>query len=372
MINNISVPKYIHEIEPYQGGRPIKEVARELNLDESKIIKLASNENPIGISPLAKEAVLNAMDDAERYPDGNGFYLKQKIASTFKLDERQIILGNGSNDILELVARTFMTSGDEAIYSEHAFAVYPLVVKAVGANGIEVQAKNYAHDLEGFLKYINVKTKIIFIANPNNPTGTLIEKSTLREFLSHVPKHVIVVLDEAYDEYLSDNNKSEAFSWLKQFHNLIISRSFSKAYGLAGLRVGYGAGHSSIIELMNRIRQPFNVNHLAQIAATASLDDHEFIKLSQKINNEGMTQIINGFNELGFNYIESYGNFISFKLKDESVAMMYYHELLKNGVIVRPIANYKLPHFLRVSIGLENENKIFLETLRKISEIETV
>jgi len=363
MIVNINVPNHIGEIEPYQGGRPIKEVARELNLDESKIVKLASNENPLGVSPRVKKIILKGWKDIERYPDGNGYYLKQAIATKFKLNDKQIILGNGSNDILELVARTFLIPNDEAIYSEHAFAVYELVVKATGARGVEVKANNFEHDLDAFEKAITSKTKVIFIANPNNPTGTLINKKKLRDFLSAVPKSIIVVLDEAYDEYLDDNLKSEAFSWLEQYPNLLVSRSFSKAHGLAGLRVGYGVTHKSLAEYMNRIRQPFNVNQIAQLAAIESLADDDFIKRSKKINDAGMKQLITGFEKLNIIYIPSYGNFISFKLRDEQASMMYYHHLLKNGVIVRPVANYKMPSYLRVSIGLKDENKIFLEKL---------
>ena len=262
-----------------------------------------------------------------------------------------------------MVARTFLSLDDEAIYSEHAFAVYPLVVKSVGAIGLEIPAKNYKHDLDGFQKAVTKKTKVIFIANPNNPTGTLIAKKALKEFLDAVPPNIVVVLDEAYDEYLSEDNKSVAFSWLEAHKNLIISRSFSKAYGLAGLRVGFGAGSHFLIEVMNRIRQPFNVNFLAQQAAIASLQDDDFILLSRKINDEGMKQITSAFNRMGFEYIPSFGNFVSFKLQDETHAMLYYQHLLKNGIILRPIANYKLPEFLRVSIGLKEENDQFIKFL---------
>ena len=252
---------------------------------------------------------------------------------------------------------------DEAIYSEHAFAVYSLAVQAVGAKGIEVKAINYGHDLDQFIESITKKTKVIFIANPNNPTGTLIDKIKLKSFMKKVPENIIVVLDEAYDEYLPDILKSEAFNWTVQHENLLISRSFSKAYGLAGLRLGYGASSPYIIEVMNRIRQPFNVNSLAQIAAIASLDDDEFIRKSREINNQGLKQITDAFNQLGIEFIKSYGNFIAFKLKDEKTAIMYYQHLLKNGVIVRPIANYKMPSYLRVSVGLESENSKFINIL---------
>jgi|TARA_B110000483_G_scaffold38727_1_gene47822 histidinol-phosphate aminotransferase len=362
-MNSIKVASYIESIEPYQGGLPIKEVARKLNIAEKNIIKLASNENPLGISPLAKKAITEALSEVQRYPDGNGFYLKDALSQKFNLNPDQLILGNGSNDILELVARTFLSVDDEAIYSEHAFAVYPLVVKSVGAIGREIPARNYQHDLDSFRGAITKKTKVIFIANPNNPTGTLIPKDQIQDFLNDVPSNIIVVLDEAYDEYLDEENKSIAFGWLATYKNLIISRSFSKAYGLAGLRVGFGAGCNTLIELMNRIRQPFNVNFIAQQAAIASLHDEDFIRLSRKINNDGMNQIVLAFDSLGIEYIPSHGNFVSFKLEDETDAMLYYQHLLKNGIILRPIANYKLPEFLRVSVGLKEENDQFIKFL---------
>tara|TARA_B100000482_G_scaffold192443_1_gene180713 strand:- start:3153 stop:4253 length:1101 start_codon:yes stop_codon:yes gene_type:complete len=359
----IQVANYISDIEPYEGGKPISEVARELGIPEKKIVKLASNENPIGIGKLTKIAIKNALKDVERYPDGNGFHLKKTISEKFSITSDQIILGNGSNDILELAARTFATLNDEIIYSQHAFAVYKLVTKAMGAKGVEVPALNYCHDLDKFLTSITKKTKLIFIANPNNPTGTLIGKKILKSFLDSIPKHIILVLDEAYDEYLLDDLKSNSFDWIKTYRNLIVSRSFSKAYGLAGLRIGYGVGSPNLIELMNRVRQPFNVNHIAQEAAIASLNDEDFIEQSRRLNNEGMSQIVKAFKELNIDFIPSYGNFVSFKLQDEKTTMLYYHHLLKNGVIVRPIANYGLPEFLRVSIGLKKENKIFIKHL---------
>ncbi|MDG2252223.1 MAG: histidinol-phosphate transaminase [Methylophilaceae bacterium] len=362
-MNSIVIPKYINTILPYEGGRPIKEVARELGIPENDIVKLASNENPLGISPKAKKAIEDNIEEISRYPDGNAFYLKQAINKKFNIATNQIVLGNGSNDILELVARTFLSVNDEAIYSEHAFAVYSLVTQAVGAKGIEVPAKNYAHDLDQFLLAINENTKVIYIANPNNPTGTLIDKSTLKSFLDKVPNNIVVVLDEAYDEYLDNNLKSEAFDWIAKYKNLLISRSFSKAYGLAGLRLGYGVSSANLVEVINRIRQPFNVNSLAQIAGIASLDDDDFIVTSKKINDKGMKQLTNAFSSLGIEFIRSYGNFIAFKFKDELAAMMYYQHLLKNGIIIRPIANYKMPEFLRVSIGLELENDKFIKIL---------
>ena len=360
---SIVVPNYISEIDPYQGGKPIKEVSREIGIPEDKIIKLASNENPMGISPLAMKSINISLSEIKRYPDGNSYYLKEALSRNFLISPNQIIVGNGSNDILELAARTFLTKGDQVLFSEHAFAVYKIVSQAVGADGIEAPSDNYSHNLNAFLSLITYKTKLIFIANPNNPTGTLIKKKILKDFLDNVPKNIIVVLDEAYDEYLDESLKSDSFRWLNDYKNLIVSRSFSKAYGLAGLRIGYGVSSSELIELMNRVRQPFNVNYLAQIAATASLSDKKFIEESRKINNTGMKQLTDAFKILNLEFIPSYGNFVSFKLADENTAMMYYQHLLNNGVIVRPIANYGLPEFLRVSVGLEDENKTFIKYL---------
>lgn len=356
-------PDYIRAIAPYQGGKPISEIARQYGLNEGTIVKLASNENPLGMSPNAEAAVNEALVDVARYPDGNGFELRVAVSQKYNVPADQIVFGNGSNDILELTARAFLQKGDEAIYSQHAFAVYPLVTQAVGATGVVVPAKNYAHDLDGFLKAITPKTRLIFIANPNNPTGTLIDKTTLEAFLKQVPKEVLVILDEAYDEYLSMHDKSEAVSWLATYENLVISRTFSKAYGLAGLRVGFGLMDASLADILNRIRQPFNVNLIAQAAAVASLADDDFVARSYAANQAGMLQLTQGLDSLGLPYIDSYANFISFAVKDAESANQ---QLLENGIIVRPIANYDMPDYLRVSIGLFSENKRFLEALESI------
>ena len=356
-------PDYIRAIAPYQGGKPISELAREMGLNEADIVKLASNENPLGISPKAQMAIDEAVHDIARYPDGNSFKLRKSVSEKFGVAYNQIVFGNGSNDILELVARAFLQVGCEAIYSQHAFAVYPLVTQAVGARGVVVPAQNYAHDLDGFLQAITPKTKLIFIANPNNPTGTLLNKDALRAFIHAVPANVLIVLDEAYDEYLSAENKSEAIGWLSEFENLIISRTFSKAYGLAGLRIGFGLMHADVADTLNRVRQPFNVNSIAQAAAIASLADEDFVARSYAANQAGMVQMIQGLSKLGLEYIPSYANFVSFKVEN---AAQVNQQLLQNGVIVRPIANYEMPEYLRVSIGLFSENKRFLTVLETI------
>ena len=289
--------------------------------------------------------------------------MRDAVSKKFDVKSTQIVFGNGSNDILELAARAFLQAGSEAIYSQHAFAVYPLVTQAVGATGVVVPAKNYAHDLDGFLKAITSKTRLIFIANPNNPTGTLLKKDALKAFIHAVPRHVLIVLDEAYDEYLGAEDKSEAISWLAEFDHLIISRTFSKAYGLAGLRIGFGLMHAAVADMLNRVRQPFNVNSIAQVAAVASLADDDFVARSYALNRAGMMQLTQGFEKLGLEYIPSQANFVSFAIKEAAVVNQ---KLLQNGVIVRPIANYDMPDYLRVSVGLFSENARFLEVLEMI------
>ncbi len=356
-------PQHIRDIAPYQGGKPTTELAREMGLRVEDIVKLASNENPLGISPKAEYAIQEAILDIARYPDGNSFALRDAVSKKFNVAHNQIVFGNGSNDILELAARAYLTAGSETIYSQHAFAVYSLVTQATGANGVVVPAKDYGHDLNAMFKAITTKTRIIFIANPNNPTGTLIGKDALYVFLKQVPNDILIVLDEAYDEYLSSAHKSEAIGWLNEFDNLIISRTFSKAYGLAGLRIGFGLCQPEVADMMNRVRQPFNVNSIAQAAAVASLADDDFVARSYALNQAGMAQLTQGFDKLGLEYIPSFANFVSVKVGD---AATYSHKLLQHGVIVRPVANYEMPEYLRISIGLFSENAKFLEVIKKI------
>ena len=355
-------PQYIHAIAPYQPGKPISELAREMGLNEADIIKLASNENPLGVSPLAQRAIRNALDEIARYPDGNGFELKQALSGLYGIAPDSIVLGNGSNDVLDLAARAFLTPQASAIYSQHAFAVYPLAVQAVGACGIEVPAKNFGHDLDAMLRSVRPDTRLVFIANPNNPTGTMVRPGALETFIAALPGHVLVVLDEAYHEYLAPELRADSIGWLGKFNNLLITRTFSKVYGLAGLRVGYALGAPGVADLMNRVREPFNVNSIALAAAAAALEDMDFVRRSFELNQAGMTQLTQAFKRLGIEYIPSYGNFVSFKVRD---ARGVYQKLLKAGVIVRPIASYGMPDYLRVTIGLESENARFLDSLRQ-------
>ncbi len=354
-------PAYIRAIAPYQPGKPISELERELGI--TGIVKLASNENPLGCSPRATAAMLEAIKTIALYPDGNGFELKEALSRRFGMEHARMVLGNGSNDMLELAARAFLTVGDTAVYSAHAFAVYPLAIQAVGATGIKVPAINFGHDLGAMLKAaIKHRAKLVFIANPNNPTGTFLSAGDLLGFMRALPPEVLVVLDEAYNEYLPQECHYDSVPWLKEFPNLVVSRTFSKAYGLAGLRVGYAFAHAEVADMMNRVRQPFNVNSVAQAAAVAALEDDAFVRQTHELNRRGMAQITAGFSALGLEYIPSCGNFVSFKVGD---GMGYYRRLLQLGVIVRPVANYEMAEYLRVSIGTEAENAKFLAALQQ-------
>jgi len=355
-------PGYIRDIAPYQPGKSIAELARELGLEEASIIKLASNENPLGVSPLAQEATRSVLGDLARYPDGNGFELKRGLARRYGVEESCIVLGNGSNDVLELAARVFLCAGREGIYSQHAFAVYPLVVQATGARGVEVPARAFGHDLDAMQRAVTSNTRLVFIANPNNPTGTLVGAAALEKFISALPRDIVVVLDEAYNEYLEEAVRSDSIGWLGRFPNLIVTRTFSKVYGLAGLRVGYAFAAAGVADLMNRVRQPFNLNSVALAAATAALEDHEFVRQSFELNRAGMKQITAGLKRLEIEFIPSFGNFVSFRVGDGAAV---FQKLLKAGVIVRPIASYGMPAYLRVTIGLEAENARFLAALEQ-------
>jgi len=351
---------YVRAISPYQPGKPITELAREMGIPVEKIVKLASNENPLGMSPKAKKAVEAAISGIERYPDQ--FDLIKAVAERASLAQNQVVLGNGSNDVLDLIARVFLAPGRSAIFAQHAFAVYPLATLSTGAELIATPAKNYGHDLDAMRAAIRPDTRIIWIANPNNPTGNFLPYPEVRAFLESVPKDVVVVLDEAYNEYLPPAERVDTAAWIKDFPNLVVTRTFSKIFGLAGLRVGYALASAEIADLMNRVRQPFNVNNLAIAAAVAALDDHEFVAASYELNRNGMEQIVAGMKRLGFEYIPSYGNFVTFKAGDGAGINQ---KLLKQGVIVRPIGGYGLPEWLRVTIGTEPENSRFLEALEK-------
>jgi histidinol-phosphate aminotransferase len=359
-------PAHIASIAPYQPGKPISELAREMGIAERDIVKLASNENPLGVSPHARAAIEGALPELARYPDGNGYELKTALAQRYGVPMANIVLGNGSNDVLEMAAIAFLGPGRAAVYAQHAFAVYPLATQARGARSIIVPAKQYGHDLDAMRGAIDTDTRVVFLANPNNPTGTIVSGGELEAFLRAVPRHVLVVLDEAYNEYLPDAQRYDSVAWLARHRNLVIVRTFSKAYGLAGLRVGYALCDPQVADLLNRVRQPFNVNNLALVAAAAALDDTTFVRKSHELNLAGMASLADGFQRLGLKWIPSCGNFVSFEVPRQGGrhrAAAVYEAMLRQGVIVRPIAGYGMPDHLRVTVGLPEENARFLAAL---------
>ncbi len=352
----------IQGLSPYQAGKPIEELQRELGL--SDIVKLASNENPLGPSAAVLAACEKAAHDITRYPDANGFELKRAIAEKFNLQPAQLTLGCGSNDVLDLIARTFLNPNTSAVFSQYGFVVYPIATQACGARAIVTPAKNWGHDLDAMAAVIADGTRVAFIANPNNPTGTWLNKTDLLKFLRAVPERVVVVLDEAYTEYVDSEDFPDGLELLAEFPNLIVTRTFSKAYGLAALRVGYAASNPQIADLLNRVRAPFNVNSLALTAAVAALHDENYLRRSRSMNAQGMQQIIDGIKKHNLNYIPSAGNFIAIEMPSDAAAI--YQKLLQEGVIVRPLAPYQMPKHLRVSIGLPQENAKFLSALTKV------
>lgn len=359
-------PEYVRALAPYQGGKPIAEVAREFGLDESAIVKLASNENPLGMPESSRRAIQAAMHELGRYPDANGYALKAAITEKYKVATEWITLGNGSNDILELAARALVQPGQSIIYSQFSFAVYALATQSVGACALVTPAIAFGHDLDAIAAAIRGDTRLIYIANPNNPTGTFLQAAAIEQFLSRVPATTVVVLDEAYNEYLPADVQYESIAWVRRFPNLIVSRTLSKAYGLAGLRVGFGIAQPAITDLLNRVRQPFNVNSMAQAAAIAALTDTAFLQKSAALNLQGYAQLTRAFDIAGLEYVPSFGNFVLVRVgSDDEAGERVNLALLKQGVIVRPVGNYGLPQWLRVSIGLPQENAIFLEALER-------
>ena len=351
---------YVRAITPYQPGKPITQLAREMGLPVERIVKLASNENPLGMSPKARAALEQALNSLERYPDD--FELKHALAQHTGLGMERIVLGNGSNDVLDILARVFLAPGRSAVFSQHAFAVYPLATLSAGGEPIAVPAKDFGHDLEAMCAAIRPDTRVVWLANPNNPTGTFLPYPQLKAFLQRVPQDVVVVLDEAYNEYIPPAERIDTAAWLADFPNLVLTRTFSKIYGLAGLRIGYALASADISDLMNRVRQPFNCNNLALAAAVAALDDHAFVAQSYALNRAGMEQIVATLKRFGLSHIPSHGNFVTFKAGD---AATVNRKLLEQGVIVRPIGGYGMPEWLRVTIGREGENTRFAEALER-------
>lgn len=350
----------VASLHPYQPGKPIEELEREYGV--CNIIKLASNENPFGPSTKALRAMKESLDDIWLYPDGNGFELKEALAQKHSVDPSQITLGNGSSDPLAFILGALVLPGDEVLFSDHSFAIYPLITQAIGGVGVSAPAKDWGYDLDAILERITPKTKVIFIANPNNPTGTWLNKDQLHAFMKQVPEEVVVVLDEAYYEYavaLAGDAFPETIPWIKSYPNLMVTRTFSKAYALAGARVGYAISDPQVADLMNRIRPPFNVNSVALAGAAAALKDVEHIMECVMMNTAGMAQVEMGVTALDLTYIPSIANFISVDFGQPAGDV--YEALLRHGVIVRPVANYAMPNHLRITIGRPEHNQRLLE-----------
>ncbi|QKT04781.1 histidinol-phosphate transaminase [Ectothiorhodospiraceae bacterium 2226] len=354
----------VRDLAPYQPGKPLEALAREYGIRDA--VKLASNENPLGPSPKALAAVTAVLSGLARYPDGGGHALRAALAERHGVEPAQVVLGNGSNDVLELIARAFLTPADEVVFSAHAFAVYPLVTQAVGARAVQAPARDWGHDLAAMAAAVGPRTRLVFVANPNNPTGTLLQPAALEAFVAGLPAHVIVVVDEAYYEYTRDlaPGFEAADAWLARYPNLVVTRTFSKAYGLAGLRVGYALARPAVADLINRVRQPFNVNTAAQSAALAALEDEAHLGAGLAVNRDGLAQLTAAFARVGLPYIPSYGNFVSVGVGQPAGPV--YEALLHKGVIVRPVANYGMPQHLRVSVGLPEENARFIRALDEI------
>ncbi len=360
---NLPLSPFLTTLPTYQPGRPIEEVARELGLDPAGIIKLASNENPLGPSRLGLAAMRQALRQVNLYPDGNAFYLKQKLAAKLGVTPANLILGNGSNEVIELVGHALLAPGAEVVVSQYCFAVYPIVTALFGAKLVVVPAKNYAHDLDAMLAAITPNTRIVFVANPNNPTGTTATPEALERFVKAVPPEVLLALDEAYFEFLN-----EPLDLLPEIRggarpNLLLMRTFSKIYGLAGTRIGYGIGHPDFIAALEKIRQPFNINSVAQAGALAALDDVKHVEKTRKINSRGLKLYARTFRKLKLEFIPSQANFILVRVGD---GQRVFVELQKLGVIVRPMGGYQLPEWVRITVGTPKENKRCLEALRTV------
>jgi len=358
----------VRKIAPYIPGKPIAELEREYGIRDT--IKLASNENPLGPGPLAVAAIKKAATEIGLYPDGNGFELKQVLSKRHHCGIECITLGNGSNDVLSLLAQAFLTADSEAVYSQYSFAVYPIIVQATGASARVAPALSdnapmaLGHDLAAMRSLVSSRTRLVFIANPNNPTGTWVESAALEEFIASLPPTTLAVVDEAYIEYVVDPGFPNASRWLDKFSNLVVTRTFSKAYGLAGMRVGYALSHPEVADMLNRVRQPFNVSSLALAAACAALEDSEHLSKSIMLNRDGLQQLAMGFDRLRLRRYPSAGNFVLIDCGKPAAPI--YESLLHAGIIVRPVANYGLPNHLRVTVGTEEQNDRLLAALASV------
>jgi len=356
------VPEHIRMLVPYAPGKPIEEVEREYGIANS--VKLASNENPLGPSPKAVSTIKERLDQLHLYPDGDCFYLKTGVAKKLGVVPEQLIFGNGSNEIIELAVRTFMRPGDEAVMAQQAFVVYQLVVQAVGGISRAVPLRDFVHDLDAIARAITPKTRIVFLANPNNPTGTIYRREAWERFLRKLSPEILTIVDEAYFEYVEDTDYPDSLRYHQSGKTLLSLRTFSKLYGLAGLRIGYGIGsNQEVIGLMHRVRQPFNVNAAAQWGALAALGDSDHVRRSLEVNHEGVGFLTREVAKLGLGQVPSCANFILIRVENGDEV---FEQLLRQGVIVRPMGVYQLPQYVRVTVGTMEENRKFIEALRKI------
>jgi histidinol-phosphate aminotransferase len=355
------VPEYIRSLIPYEPGKPIEEVEREYGIAHS--VKLASNENPLGPSPKALAAIRAKLDQLHLYPDGDCFYLKNRLAKKLAVASENLIFGNGSNEIIELAARTFLRPGDEAVMAEQAFVVYQLIVQAVGGKSKQVPLSNFTHDLDAIAEAVSPQTRMVFLANPNNPTGTIFRRDEWDRFLDKVSAEVLLIVDEAYFEYVQDPGYPDSLKYHADGRAILTLRTFSKLYGLAGLRIGYGVAPKELISMMQRVRQPFNVNAAAQWAALAALDDVDHVRRSLEVNRQGLDYLQSEFAKLGLAHVPSHGNFILVRVgKGQEI----FQQLITQGVIVRPMGAYKFPEYVRVTVGTMEENRKFIDALERV------
>ena len=360
--------KALEAISPYVAGKPIEETAREYGLDPARIVKLASNENPLGMSPKAKNAAMQALVNGTRYPDGAAQVVREAAAVFAGVSPDEVIVGNGSDEILGLIARTVLAPGDRCVYSQYSFSVYELSAQECAAQCVEVPAKDFHVDLDGLLAATDVNTRLIYITNPNNPTGLPLEPAALFNFLERVPEKCVVVLDEAYTDFMDEKLRTDSFAWVKKFPNLLVTRTFSKAYGLAGLRAGFGVANKELIEMMNRIRPPFNMNSAAQAAAVAALEDQAFLKTVVDSNTKERARLAAFFDELGLDQLPSQANFIMVHVGPKAAEIN--EAMLRRGVILRPLKSYGLPEYMRISMGSREENDIFMKAFREALSVK--
>lgn len=360
--------KALEAISPYVAGKPIEETAREYGLDPARIVKLASNENPLGMSSKAKNAAMQALVNGTRYPDGAAQVVREAAAVFAGVSPDEVIVGNGSDEILGLIARTVLAPGDRCVYSQYSFSVYELSAQECAAQCVEVPAKDFHVDLDGLLAATDVNTRLIYITNPNNPTGLPLEPAALFNFLERVPEKCVVVLDEAYTDFMDEKLRTDSFAWVKKFPNLLVTRTFSKAYGLAGLRAGFGVANKELIEMMNRIRPPFNMNSAAQAAAVAALEDQAFLKTVVDSNTKERARLAAFFDELGLDQLPSQANFIMVRVGPKAAEIN--EVMLRRGVILRPLKSYGLPEYMRISVGSREENDIFMKAFREALSVK--